>query len=165
MTKTSWNHIMHASNVPYKVEVPHTTTILPKWEQKGEKHGHMRNEFSYASAEIEEIISSTSKCSSTSSWITHNGCSSSKPNINVHTIWSVGTSKHLDSIVMGNHEELKDVILFPHIPLIQQNHITERLHLSTYICSWIAKTFRALNQSPWQSASCTHILVQLEGGN
>ena len=81
----------------------------PKWEQKGEKHGHMRNEFSHVSAEIEKIISSSSKCSSTSSWINHNGCSSSKPNINVHTIWSVGKSKHLDSIVMGNHEELKDV--------------------------------------------------------
>jgi hypothetical protein len=46
----------------------------------------------------------TSKCGSTSSYIIHIyiGCSSSKPSINVNTILSVGTLKHLDSIVMGN---------------------------------------------------------------
>ena len=117
-----------------KVEVSRTTTILPKWEQKGEKHGHMRNEFSYVSAEIEEIISSTSKCSSTSSWIKHNGCSSSKPNINVHTIWNVGKSKHLDSIVMGNHEELKDVNIISTILLDStESYYTKTTFVDKYL--------------------------------
>ena len=54
VTNMSLNQIMHITNVPEKVEVSHTTTLLPKWEQKGEKPGHMRNNFSYASVEIEE---------------------------------------------------------------------------------------------------------------
>ena len=54
VTRMSLNHNMHITNVPEKVEVPHTSTLLPKWEQKGEKPGHMRNNFSYAFTEIEE---------------------------------------------------------------------------------------------------------------
>jgi hypothetical protein len=66
---------------PYarRVEVPNSTTLLPKWEQKGEKSCHMGFKFSYVSADIEEMLSSNCKCNSTSSWITQNGCSPSKP--------------------------------------------------------------------------------------
>jgi hypothetical protein len=34
------------------------------------------------------------------------------------------TSKHIDSIVMGNHEELNETNNISTNPLIQQNHIT-----------------------------------------
>jgi hypothetical protein len=71
----------------------------------------------------------------------------------MHIILSVGTSKHLDSIVMGNHEELK---YFNHIStnLIDSTESYNKdyiLSINIFILK-IAKTFRALNQSPWQSA-------------
>jgi hypothetical protein len=71
------------------VKVPNLTTLLPKWEQKGEKPYHMGFKFSYASADIEEMISSNCKCNSTSSWITQMD-DLIQTNTNVHTILSVG---------------------------------------------------------------------------
>ena len=52
-----------------------------------------------------------------------------EPNTDVHTFLSVGTSKHLDSVVVGNHKELRGVMIIPQMILIHKNRIWK-----VYIC-------------------------------
>ena len=107
-----------------RVEVPDKPLFSQNESKRGRKSDKTRYKFSYASAETEEIKSSTSKCNSTSSCKnTSLDAHHPKPDINVHKCFRVGTSKHLDSIVMGNHKELRGIMRIPQMILIHENHI------------------------------------------
>ena len=73
-----------------------------------------------------------------------------KSNTYVHTFLGVGTSKHLDSVVVGNHKELRGVIRIP-----QWYWFMRIIYEKVYICrhkilSRIARILLGPEPNPWR---------------